>query len=129
MKINKILEKKIDLLCGEPAREQDVEKAEKKLGLHFAEEYKEYLLEYGIVAYSGHEITGLVDDDRTNVVTTTQRNKKGRKNIPRNLYVIEETNMDGIVIWQSTDGKIYSTVNDGKPEFLYASLAIFFSKR
>ncbi len=129
MKIKEVLERKDDLLSGEPAKEIDIKKAEKELNLHFAKEYKEYLLEYGVVAYSGHEITGIVDDVRMNVVSVTQKQKKKSKEIPEDFYVIEVTNIDGIIVWQNSKGMIYSTVDDRKPRLMDKSLSAYFSKQ
>lgn len=128
MKIKEVLKQKDDLLFGEPAKDVDIKAAEQELHLRFAKDYKEYIREYGVVAYSGHEITGIVDDTRMNVVNVTQKQKSRIKTIPKDFYVIEVTNIDDIVIWQNSKGKIYSTICDGKPMLMHDSLSAFFSK-
>lgn len=88
---------------------EKIEEAEKALGLKFAEDYKEYLTQYGVVSFGGHELTGICDESRLNVVNVTLENREKRPDIDKTLYVIEEANIDGIVIWQDVDGKIYQS--------------------
>lgn len=39
------------------------------------------------------------------------------------MYVIENTGVDGIMIWQDTKGKIYQTKPESKPKKIVDSLA------
>ena len=112
------------LLAGSGVPEKEIEEAEKKLGLKFSDEYREYLLHYGIAAYRGHELTGLTKSTRVNVANvTTEERKPG---IPDNLYVVECTNVEEIIIWQSATGEIYASspnmkltkINDTLKDFL-----------
>lgn len=86
----------------------EIENAEKQLGNEFAPDYKCYLKEIGLACFDGHELTGICKDTRLNVVDVTVAQ---RKQYPEacSWYVIEETNIDGIVIWQSPTGAIYKT--------------------
>lgn len=43
--------------------------------------------------------------------------------IPGDLYVVEELQIDGIVIWQSETGMVFQTVMDGNTKEIYPSLA------
>lgn len=124
--IKEVLDKKSDLLHGEGVSRKEIREAEKQLGLKFNSEYKEYLLNYGIAAYNGHEITGLSLDKRTNVVDCTLEELK--EEYPKDIYVIERTGMDGVIIWQSIDGKIYYS-SDNSPLTKYCeSLSEYFLK-
>ncbi len=95
------------LLAGNGVPAESIEKAEEELGVTFYEDYKEYLLKYGIAAYSGHELTGITKSARLNVVDVTKAAREKNPDTFRKLYVIEETNVEEVVIWQSEDGKIY----------------------
>lgn len=103
--------------------EKDIEAAEMALGLTFAEEYRDYLLNCGIATAGGHEFTGIGKSRRLNVVNVTQEYRRKNKNIPDDLYVVEELGIDKIVIWQSTSGEIYQTVAESKPEKIADSIA------
>ena len=116
-----ILGSRKDLLYGKGASIELINEAEKKLGLHFSEPYKEYLMEYGIAAFAGHELTGLSDSKRTNVVDVTIKERNRNINIPDELYVIEETNMDGMVFWQNQRGEVFKSIGPSKAKKVYAS--------
>lgn len=96
--------------------------AEDALSLTFAKEYKQYLEDCGVASADGHEFTGIVNSPRLNVVDVTVRAKKKNANIPENLYVIEEVQIDGIVIWQAGNGKVYKSVGNGIPEEICSSI-------
>lgn len=98
-----------------------VDDAEKELLVKFAKDYKNVILNYGIISCNGHELTGICDSKRLNVVDVTkaERNYNFEAN---NLYVIEKTNVDNNVIWQSNNGTIYQTVGSSKPIKIYDSL-------
>ncbi len=112
-----------DFFAAEGADTKSVEDAETALSLKFAEEYIQYLKECGVASADGHEFTGLIKSKRLNVVDVTETARKKNADIPLDLYVVEELQIDGIVIWQSEDGKIFQTVCNGKPEMINSSLA------
>ena len=103
--------------------EDDVIKAEEKLQLSFSAEYKRYLLKYGFATCYGHEITGICKAKRLNVVDVTIMEREYAGNISSDWYVIEQLNIDGIVIWQSSTGKIYRTAPNTEPKKICNSLA------
>lgn len=107
--IIEVLETQKGLLSGEGVSESMIKEAESMLDLEFAPEYKEYLKKYGIVAYRGHELTGITKSPRLNVAAVTLANRKKTPDIKGDLYVIEETNVEEMVIWQDTSGEIYCT--------------------
>ena len=102
--------------------EKTIKNAEKVLGLKFSKEYREYLSDIGLASFDDREFTGICEQNYLNVVYATNRKRKLYFNVPKDIYVVEELNIDGIVIWQSSDGSIYQTVYDSKPEKIYDSL-------
>ena len=105
--ITSLLKDKEDFFSAKSASVNEIEDAEKELGLKFAADYSEYLLTFGVVSYFGHELTGICKSKRLNVVDVSKKQHEKQTAIPLSWYVIEETNMDGIVIWQSGTGEIY----------------------
>ena len=125
-----IMEKLIDyfetdlsLFHGKSIPEATILDAETRLGLNFSEEYKDYLKKYGIAVFSGHELTGLGCSARTNVIDVTLEQRKQFPDIPINLYVVEETNYDGCIIWQNVDGTVYVSDTFGRLKKVGDSLA------
>ena len=51
---------------------EDIAAAENELCVVFAEEYSEYLATYGVVSCNGHELTGICQSPRLNVVEATK---------------------------------------------------------
>ena len=91
-----------------PASVRQIEDAESELGIIFADEYREYLLTYGAASVFGHEFTGISSNSRISVIDVTIEERK-LNNSCGNLYVTEQTNTDGIVIWQDSRGNVYKT--------------------
>lgn len=87
----------------------EIKKAEERLGVRFAEEYKEYLRECGAATADGHEYTGICKAKRLDVVLVTEKERSAELEISDSAYVVEQTHMDGIVIWQTTDEAIYQS--------------------
>lgn len=105
-----------------------IKQAELSLGLNFALDFKECLREFGSVSVDGHELTGFSADKNLDVVEITLNNRK-KHNVGNNLYVIEETHIDEIVIWQDSDGTVYETTPYSKPQEIAKSLIEFVSKK
>lgn len=87
----------------------EIKEAERKLNIEFSDEYKEYLSEYGIATANGYEFTGICQSERLNVVCVTEKEHKNVREIPEGAYVVEQTHIDGIVIWQTRDGAVYKS--------------------
>lgn len=98
-----------------------IEQAEKTLGLKFALDFKECLREFGAVSFGGHELTGFSADPNLDVIKVTQKNRL-KNNVGMNLYVIEEAHIDGIVIWQDSDGTVYETAPKSETKKIARSL-------
>ena len=110
-----------------PVSETKLRECEKKLKLSFSKEYREYLLKYGCVTFYGHELTGICEEECLNVVDVTISARKFT-DVPGDWYVIEEANIDGILIWQATDGTVYLTAPGEAPKIIASSLAVYIEK-
>ena len=117
-----------DVRFIKPADPKQIENAQEVLGVTFAEDYKEYLGKYGVISAKGLELTGIAAVDRLNVVKVTQQERKMNKIMPTDMYVIENTAVDGIVALQNAEGKIYTITMDGKLEFFSTALADYVNK-
>lgn len=120
-----VLKSKESLLAGKGASNDQVVKAEKDLGVSFAKDYKSYLLAYGIAAFDGQELTGITKTERLNVVSATFAARDEYENLPKDLYVIENTGVEGITVLQSPSGDIYTCDTNSKIEKLCDSLVDF----
>ena len=120
--IIKLIKSMPDYIGANGVDEKTINDAEKVLGLKFAKEYREYLANIGLAGFDDRELTGICKQNYLNVVYETNRRRKLYFNVPKDMYVVENLNIDGIVIWQSSDGSIYQTVHDSKPEKIYDSL-------
>ncbi|MEE3450212.1 MAG: SMI1/KNR4 family protein [Acutalibacteraceae bacterium] len=112
-----------DLLLLKPATNTQITDAELQLRVSFAEEYKAYLKEFGAIMADGIELTGIAKSKHRNVVSITEQERALNPNVPHTMYVIENTSVDGIIIWQDTIGSIYQTQPNLKPKKIADSLA------
>lgn len=87
----------------------DIASAGLSLGVSFANDYRQYLSHIGLACFAGHELTGLTSMMRLDVVAVTQDQRRQNGRIPQSWYVVEQTNIDGIVIWQDGSGEVYQT--------------------
>lgn len=107
----------------------DIVDAEISLRLSFSDEYKEYLEAFGAVSAFGIELTGLISVEYRNVVSVTKEEWMLNPKIPHTMYVIENTCVDGIIIWQDTNGLIYQSSPASEPRQIALSLADYISSR
>lgn len=105
-----------------------INEAEEALGLKFSKEYIAYVSEFGAASFAGHEFTGVCNSQRLNVVTATERVRKTCGDVDLSWYVVEETHVDGIVIWQTRNGKVYKTAPNEKAIKIADSLAEYITK-
>ena len=120
--IIKVIKNLQNLRCLVPLNEKDIDDAEKVLGLKFADEYRTYTKEFGAISADGLELTGVVTAPRLNVVEVTISEKSLNQNIPDDMYVIENTGIDGILTLQNARGEIFSISPSSKPIKKFASL-------
>ena len=108
-KIINSIEKLTNLLHLKCASYEQISEAQKELGLQFADEYKEYMFEFGAILADGIELTGIAKTEYRNVVEVTKKSRELNPQVAHDLYVIEDTHIDGVLIWQDETGKIYSS--------------------
>ncbi len=118
-----------NLLPLKPATSIQITDAELQLRISFANEYKEYLAAFGAIMADGIELTGITKSEHRNVVAQTKSEWKLNTKIPHNMYVIENTHVDGIIIWQDTNGLIYQSSPSSDAKQIARSLAEYISDR
>ena len=113
-----------DISAGKGASKEQIEAASNRLGLAFATDYLKYLQEFGLAYVNGHELTGIGIIPRNDVVSVTleKRELPHVKTIPEDWYVLEDTYIDNIVIWQSSKGFVYMET-PGEIKQIYASMS------
>ena len=121
------LQQKSDFFCERGVSEEEIKNAEDALGTIFAEDYKDYLSQYGSVSCGGHELTGVSEEQSLDVVRVTLRNRLNNPSIRTPLYVVEETHIDGIVIWQDSNGEVLQSEYQGPALKKYESLTDYVS--
>lgn len=87
----------------------EIDAAERELNLKFNEDYKKCLTKFGQFSICNHEFTGITKTLRLNVVEITKEERVKNPLIPNNLYVLEQTHIDDIVIWQNEEGNIFQS--------------------
>ena len=128
-KIIEIINNLPDLLPLSGASDTQITDAELQLRTSFAEEYKEYLAEFGAIMADGIELSGIAKAEHRNVVSLTKKERGLNPKVPNNMYVIENTCVDGIIIWQDTEGKIYQTQPNTEPKKIADSMAHYIINR
>lgn len=127
-KIINAIENLEDMRFIEPATTEQICEAQNKLGLTFADEYKQYILTYGVVSAKSIELTGISNVKRLDVVNVTEEERKFNSKMPDDAYVIANVGIDGIIIIQDCDGKIYSLMPNEEPEFICDSLTEYIER-
>ena len=105
----KLIKSTEEAFYGTGASEDDIKNAQERLRLQFSDDYIEYLKLYGAAMVNGHSLTGISNSKQLDVVENTLREKKIDNRISDDLYVIENTTMDGIIIWQTKNRMIYES--------------------
>ncbi len=100
----------------------EIQNAEKSINTIFATDYKEIVLEFGAISVYGHELTGVCEVARLNVVEITNKERENNQNVSDQFYVIEQSHIDGIVIWQNHEGGVYKTTKGGNLVKIFNSL-------
>lgn len=108
--------------------EEEISEAERKLGIPFAKDYRVYLKEIGLACFDGHEFTGLTKTARLNVVSVTKEQRQYFDKAALLWYVIEEVGIDGIIIWQSSNGTVYAIAPNSGAKKIANSLSEYISE-
>ena len=122
MSVKEIVMTKENVYHLEGVSDEEIIKAEEKLGLTFAEEYTTYLNEFGLLSYGVHELTGICKSIRLNVVDATIRERAENKNITDDMYLIEQIGVENMSIWQNSQGEIYEVAYGAIPQKIFDSL-------
>lgn len=117
------------LACVGKTADSAIADAERQLQLSFATEYKEYLAEFGAISAKRLELTGIIGVEYCNVVYATQQARELNPKVPCSMYVVENTCVDGIIIWQDASGSIYQSTPSTEPKQIAVSLADYISRR
>lgn len=118
-----------NMLPLRPATEAQIADAEQQLGVPFSGEYKAYLSAFGAVMADGIELTGIAKAEHRNVVSITKKERELNPKVPNTMYVIENTGVDGIMIWQDASGSVYQTSPDSVPKKIATSLEEYIVER
>lgn len=118
-----------ELLKLKAAKPKQITDAESQLNVSFSNEYKEYLSEFGAIMADGIELSGIATSEHRNVVSLTKNEWDLNPKVPHNMYVIENTCVDGIIIWQDTTGVVYQTNPNCAPKKIADSLQDYIVNR
>lgn len=118
-----------NLLPLKGATDAKITDAELRLGVAFAEDYKEYLSTFGAIIADGIELTGIANSPHRDVVAVTKQEWALNSSVPHKMYVIENTGIDGIIFWQNGDGKIYRTSPNQQPKKIAESLSEYVAQK
>lgn len=128
MTLTEMIKKSNNSFTFLPASEKCIHQAEQELNVTFSKEYTDYLSTYGVAVFDSHELTGLCDGKRLDVVRITQEQKNCNQFIPHDSYVVECLDIDDCVIWQNSDGAIFVTTPNTKPKRIANSLIDYLTK-
>ena len=119
----KVMQAKQGFVALSGASAEQIAKAEAALGVKFSEEYRKYVSAFGIASFEAHELTGLCSSPRLNVVDVTIEERLRYPELPKDWYVLEKTNIDDVVIWQSGAGKVHQSMPGAQAIMLFGSLS------
>ena len=87
--------------------------AEKKMGIRFSPDYRNYLMEYGVVSFGSHEWMGLGGAPYLDVVEETLAERERNQRFPKDCYIVENLGIDGVFILQNEEGMVYQLSDAG----------------
>lgn len=76
-----------DYIGSNGRSEEEIEQAEMALRVSFAKDYRLYLEEIGLAFFDGHELTGLTNTARLNVIDVTKEYREELGNMVSSWYV------------------------------------------
>lgn len=104
-KISELINEIANKRTGKGVKNEQIGQAEQRLGLKFAEEYKEYLLTFGALQTDYVELTNL-EEGYLDVCDKTEALRKLYKTFPRDYYVAFDIGVDSIVVVQNSQGLV-----------------------
>lgn len=117
------------MLSLKAATTEQITEAENQLQLVFSEEYKEYLSAFGAILADGVELSGIAKSAHRNVVALTKQSWELNPKVPHDMYVVENTGMDGVLLWQDASGKVYRSTPNAEPQKVASSLKDYLQAR
>ncbi len=129
MKIIDVINSLPELLPLKAATAMQITDAELQLRVSFSNEYKEYLSTFGAIMADGIELSGIAKSEHRNVVSLTKKEWDLNPKVPHTMYVIENTCVEGIIIWQDTIGVVYQTNPNCTPKKIADSLQDYIVNR
>ncbi len=128
-KIVDVINSLSDLLSLKAATPMQITDAELQLRVSFSDEYKEYLSTFGAIMADGIELSGIAKSEHRSVVSLTMKEWDLNPKVPHTMYVVENTCVDGIIIWQDTTGRVFQTQPGVEPKQIAGSLAEYILAR
>jgi hypothetical protein len=117
------------LVSGKGVSKEVVAAAERKLAVAFAKDYAAYVEEFGTISANDTELTGIVDSKRLNVIDVTIEERE-MSGIPQDMYVVEDTHIEGILVLQNSKGEIYKHYGKNSTKKIFDCLSDYLiSKR
>ncbi|MEE0132930.1 MAG: SMI1/KNR4 family protein [Treponema sp.] len=105
--IKELVEKKFKFYQKKAVSDNVISNAEKELNISLAQDYKDYLKCYGACSFSSHEFTGLGFSGYMNVVSATNEERRVNSNFPKDMYIIENLAIEGVLIVQNSKGEVF----------------------
>ena len=118
-----------ELLPLKAATSMQITDAELQLRVSFSDEYKVFLSTFGAIMADGLELSGIAKSEHRSVVSLTKKEWELNSKVPHTMYVVENTCIDGIIIWQDTTGRVFQTRPGVEPKQIANSLAEYISAR
>lgn len=87
--------------------DEQIDEAEKMLGIIFPAEYVAYVKNFGAISFYGTEWTGLNVAKPLNVVEATLTERARNASFPKDCFVLENQAIDGIITVADQSGKVY----------------------
>ena len=124
--IVEMMQNQPDFYAMTGASDEDINLAEQMLGLRFATDYRQYITAFGTASFDGHELTGICKSKRLDVVAVTHNERQVNNSAQPDWYVIEQTGIDSITIWQSSRGEVYLCQGMRTPKKIADSMSEYF---
>lgn len=100
--------KKIPDVCAiKGCTQEQLEEAQKELGMTFPYEYVEYVKQYGCIDFGSTEWTGLNIEGRLNTVYATKQEMRVNPDFPQGFFVLENLGIDAKKTVVDVNGKVY----------------------
>lgn len=87
--------------------QEQINEAQKELGITFPPEYIDYVRQFGCIDFGATEWTGLNIEGRLNTVYATKQEMSVNPDFPKGFFVLENLGIDAKRIVVDADGKVY----------------------